>query len=225
MRVNFGTIVNDARGSIDGITYSKNKSGAYVRGKVTPSNPQTPYQQAARALLSNFSKAWADLTDAQRVGWTEFAKQFGMTDVFGAKKPINGLSAFIRVNTQLSNAGAATLNDSPVDNVVTDLATVAPVLDASDQKLFITGTPDPLPADHLLYVSVTPSVSSGREFVKNLFRFVEAKALAAPTEIVWPGSRFGSLVAGQKHFVNIQVINTANGAITTGLTTRLIVVA
>jgi len=54
MKMKFGAIVVDGRGKIGGHVASKNRGGAYLRTKVTPSNPQTGYQ-AAVALDASHS--------------------------------------------------------------------------------------------------------------------------------------------------------------------------
>ena len=225
VQINFGEIVNDARGSINGVTYSRNKSGAYIRSKVTPSNPQTSFQSAARARITSISKGWASLTSAQRSAWTEWARQFGTVNPFGAKKPINGLSAFVRANTTLLAAGLPVLTDAPDNNLVTDLDSFTLALDASANELTVTSLPTPFEANHYLYVSVTPVVPAGRSFVKNLYRFISAPGINSPNVITWPAARMGVIEADDRVFVKVQILNSANAAITTGIEREVIVVA
>ena len=56
-KIKFGMMMTDARGKLGGQVFSKNKGGAYVRTKVTPSNPQTIAQTTRRAL---FAAIWSE---------------------------------------------------------------------------------------------------------------------------------------------------------------------
>ena len=69
MKIKFGAIVTDGRGKIGGHVASKNRSGAYMRTKVTPSNPNTASQSQARSILASASQNWRNLTDSQRKAW------------------------------------------------------------------------------------------------------------------------------------------------------------
>jgi hypothetical protein len=48
MKVLYGQIISEARGKLGGLVASKNTYGNYMRNKVTPANPQTTEQVAAR---------------------------------------------------------------------------------------------------------------------------------------------------------------------------------
>jgi len=225
VQINFGEIVNDARGKINGVVYSKNKAGAYIRTKVTPSNPQTTYQSEARNRLSNFAKAWADLTATQRSDWNEYGRSFGSINPFGAKKPISGLAAYIRCNTVLLNAGETALTDAPADNLVTEFDTAAIVLDESGNNLSVTTTPAPFAADHNIYLSATPVIPAGQSFVKNRFRYIDSAAVSSPNTFLWPAARLGDIAVGDQVFFKLQTLNTLNGALSTGTIIRVEVTA
>ena len=59
MKLKFGAIVTDGRGKIGGHVASKNRSGAYLRTKVTPSNPNTVAQVQVRSILASLSQSWS----------------------------------------------------------------------------------------------------------------------------------------------------------------------
>jgi hypothetical protein len=50
-KIKFGMMMTDARGKLGGHVFSKNRSGAYVRTKVTPVNGQTTAQTGVRAIF------------------------------------------------------------------------------------------------------------------------------------------------------------------------------
>lgn len=68
-----GFTYGELRGKIGGTVYSRNKSGAYARAKVTPVNPQTVIQQEARYRFGNMSILFQSLSEAQKGCWQNFA--------------------------------------------------------------------------------------------------------------------------------------------------------
>ena len=106
MKVKFGGGVAEARGSIAGTTFSRNKGGSYARQRVTPVNPQTAAQQAQRSRISELATHWGQtLTQAQRDGWVVFAENFPITDVFGDSLVLSGAQGYTRINSRLLAAG------------------------------------------------------------------------------------------------------------------------
>lgn len=67
-----GTIATDYKGSIDGVTASKNASCAYFKRKTTPTNPNSQAQQNARASFRDASKIYQNLKTAQKQAWDTF---------------------------------------------------------------------------------------------------------------------------------------------------------
>ena len=68
-KIKFGMMMTDARGKLGGQVFSKNRSGAYVRTKVTPVNPRTAAQPLSRSILGTLSASWSGLTEVQRRSW------------------------------------------------------------------------------------------------------------------------------------------------------------
>ena len=101
-RVLFTAVVADMRNKLNGTVFSKNKSGAYTRTKVTPVNPQSASQTQNRQRLSRFSQLWRTLSIAAITAWNDLAKSqpFG-TDVFGNPKFLSGLSLFVKLNSNI----------------------------------------------------------------------------------------------------------------------------
>lgn len=51
-----------------------------MRARATPTNPQTPDQQANRARLAKAARAWSDLDSAQAQRWHEYAESLAAKD-------------------------------------------------------------------------------------------------------------------------------------------------
>ena len=114
-KVKFGTVIADIRGSIGGVTYSKNAFGAYAKSKVSPTNPQTAGQLNTRRIFTGLTKTWQSLTQLQREAWTDFGTLYGVPDGFGETKPISGIAAFTRSNIVRASLSLAALNEAPLN--------------------------------------------------------------------------------------------------------------
>ena len=110
--IKLGGLAQDVRGSQNGLTFSRNTAGAYVRAKSSPVQPQTQRQLQQRAIFTQVSQAWGSLTGAQRTAWNAWALTHPVTNVFGDAITINGNSAFTQINANLLTSGEA-LQTSP----------------------------------------------------------------------------------------------------------------
>jgi len=64
----------DASGTLaDAITFFKWKGRNVARERVVPSNPQSGSQTGIRAMLAGLSKAWTNLTNAEKATWQDLA--------------------------------------------------------------------------------------------------------------------------------------------------------
>lgn len=99
-------IITAGSGSIGGTTYGHNKGGMYMRGRGTPTNPNSARQQATRNVFSLFAGAWTSaLTQAQRDLWNAYAQTHTVKGPFGEDVYINGISWYIMFNSRLLDAG------------------------------------------------------------------------------------------------------------------------
>lgn len=228
MKIKFGAIVVDGRGKVGGHVASKNRGGAYLRTKVTPSNPQTIYQTQVRSAFTNFSQGWKSLTQAQRDAWNEAVDNFTSTDIFGDIKKPSGINLYIKLNGVLQAIGAPTLVNPPLPQEVPAATSVSATASAGGGTLNITFTPDPVPADTVFLVECTAQVSVGRNFLKNEFRTLTGfpPATVSPQDVGADYiARFGNFTEGLKIGVRITPVNINTGQKGLGLSTTLIVAA
>lgn len=113
-------IVTQASGSVGGVTFSRNRSGMYLRARAVPVNPATARQQVMRNATSQLSQMWVStLTENQRIGWTNYAANIAFKNKLGDVHHLSGLPMFVRCN-----APRLQLED-PVDTpVILDAPTV-----------------------------------------------------------------------------------------------------
>lgn len=115
LKVKFGSTITDGRGSIAGVTYSRNHYGAYLRARTTPINPNSTGQQAVRSALAQLSTKWSTtLTAVQRTAWELYASNVAMLDKMGATMYLTGYNHYIRSNVEYQRIFGASIDDGPV---------------------------------------------------------------------------------------------------------------
>lgn len=93
------TILGEASGSIDGITFSHNRGGRYTRRRTIPTNPNSPLQQAVRSIFSQCMARWRDsLSVAQRAAWEVYAENTVMVNALGDPTYLTGAQHYCRSN-------------------------------------------------------------------------------------------------------------------------------
>lgn len=167
-KIKFGMIVVDGRGKLGGHVLSKNRAGAYARTKVTPVNPQTVFQTAARSLFGVISQQWSGLSDAARSGWNSAVAEWQKTDIFGDLKQPSGKALFQRLNNQAQSAGYPAVTSAPAKLEMVEGIITAVEHNDSNGDVTLTGAYSG--ANARLYIFATPPLSAGTTFVKNKLR-------------------------------------------------------
>jgi hypothetical protein len=212
MKIKFGAIVVAGSGKIGGHVASKNRGGAYLRTKVTPTNPNSPAQAGARALLASLSTGWSELTEAQRDSWNGAVKDYATTDIFGDIKNPSGINLYVKLNANLLGSGQSALTSAPAKvEIPFSLISTVTFDNSTPASSAITFAGAELDGE-VLQIRATPVVSAGTSFVKNLFRDIvystgASGAAAYGTEYV---AKFGTPSIGQIFFISVAVI-TATG--------------
>lgn len=214
MKLKFGAIVVAGSGKIGGHVASKNRSGAYLRTKVTPTNPNTPAQAGARSLLASLSTAWSGLSESQRLGWNGAVKDFATTDIFGDIKNPSGINLFVKLNCNLVKSGQNTIDDVPAKQEIffSNIASVVFSVGtpANSKITFADGALD----NTRIVISATPVVSAGTSFVKSQYRNITSVEVSTQEASYGPDyiSKFGNMNIGDKIFVSVQPVGT-NGQV------------
>jgi len=71
--IQLGTTVVGIAGTIGGITFSRNKSGPYVRSWGNSPNQRKLLQNTQRSFIAQMPAAWRACTAAQRTAWNTYA--------------------------------------------------------------------------------------------------------------------------------------------------------
>lgn len=229
-----GIAVVDGRGHAGGTVFSKGRSGAIARNKVTPVNRRTPAQQQVRAILAFFSQAWRALTTAQIAAWNGAATSgFSSNNIFGDAVKKTGIGLYIGLNTNLRTIGEPAISDPPVAGEVGNMLKVAPVAAEGATTMFLFGDNsaggNTVDANTTLVIVATAPVSHGVSFVKSQYRVLGTIASGANTDTtnLWSMyvAVFGAPVAGQKLFIGCNAVNLTTGQAGIILSNSLIVAA
>jgi hypothetical protein len=216
-KIKFSALVSDMRNKLNGSVMSKNRYGSYMRNKTTPVNPQTTFQQNARAILASTSQAWGGLTEAQRNGWKALAQELPFTDIFGDPKTLSGNSLYCKLNSNLAKGFYPFISDAPAKEAIPfisipsiSVVTAGGVLSSLEFNI----SPAVVPAGTNLIVYATPAINPGVSFVKNQFRLIAADptvvAGVVNLEPFW-NERFGGCQVGQKIFVRVALMSITSG--------------
>lgn len=214
MKIKFGSLVTDGRGKIGGHVASKNRGGAYLRTKVTPSNPQTVAQSLVRGILTFFAQAWRSLTEAQRTAWNEAVDSFTSTDIFGDIKKPSGENLYVKLNANLAEAQLPSINTPPLPAEVIPPGPSSGAAAQTGQSFDVNFQTSPVPANTRFIVKATEQMSPGINYMKGRYRTVQILQTgnASPFDISAAYiAKFGALVAGQKIGIEITPINETTG--------------
>jgi len=213
-KIKFGAIVVDGRGKINGNVLTKNRSGAVMRTKVSPSNAQTSSQQSVRAAFTNLSQAWRGLTEAQRLAWNAAVSDYAKTNIFGDLVNPSGANLFQKLNNNLLSVGEAMISDVPVSSAVgvCIITGASSAIGAATMSLTLGNAVPPATA---VKVFATAPMSAGKSFVKAEFRQISVLEPAATSPVNIKAAylaKFGTQgAAGQKIFFKLIPISTTTG--------------
>ena len=192
-------------------TASRNRFGQYNRQRAMPTQPRTGAQQAVRANLTAVSKAWAGLTDAQRMAWDTYGTAHTHTDSLGQAVSLTGHQSYVGVNG-LNLAAGAGIQTAPPDGSPTEAPTLtASAITAAGLSITVDAA---VPATARIVAFASPPMSPGRSFNGDFRKINAVVGSAAPAQVVITaallGAKFGSLITGQKFFFQVKIVDGGN---------------
>ena len=210
-KIKFGMMMTDARGKLGGQVFSKNRSCAYVRTKVSPVNPQTTFQSSVRALFGSISQQWSGLSQATRDAWDGAVNDWQTTNVFGDLVNPTGKALFQRLNNQAQAVGLAAVTNPPAKLVMPDDIITNADFDVTIPEIVLTGANTEATTRIALWA--TAPLSQGTKFVKNRLRLIYAAAGNAYSDSAAGDAylaKFGTPLAGANVYVGVKYV-LANG--------------
>lgn len=214
-KIKWGALVVDGRGKLGGHVLSKNRSGAIIRTKVTPVNPQTTAQAAARSRLGSQSQAWRSLSEADRRAWNAAASEFAKTNVFGDQYFPSGKNLFTGINSNMLLVEEAALDTPKEFQVLPVIIDASVAVDTTLGTITVTTTTEGDPEDVALIMEATQSFSAGKYNFSGAYRFIiKYDPTSAPTAAALYAAyiaKFGAPVPGKKVGFRFYFISTKAG--------------
>jgi hypothetical protein len=207
-------LIDELVGKMGNAVFQRGKAGLTVRKRVIPFNPKSTAQTAARARITTFSKAWSGLTDAQRIAWDAAAGggSWGLTDTLGNSFNPSGEQLYVGLNCSLSQIGESAITSPPSHATFSSLSLGTITAAAGTPTLTIAygGT---LGGSETFVVYATPQLSPGiMSPSESLFREIDSYNSASPVNALSAyTAKFGTLVAGQKVHIRLEVVNQNTG--------------
>jgi hypothetical protein len=115
-----------AKGSVGQTTATVYRGTNVLKRRPYPSNPKSARQLAVRAFQTTVSRAWAALTDANRLSWETFASLHQVPDKFGTMVTRSGFNLYCGFGALLLDMGKALVATAPVAIGPIPLAGLAP---------------------------------------------------------------------------------------------------
>lgn len=212
-KIKYSALVSDMRGKLNGSVMSKNRSGSYVRNKVTPSNPQTSAQMLIRGIFSEITKGWSNLTNAQRQSWDNSVEAFQGTNIFGDSVKPSGKTLFQKLNQNLMITGQASVTTCPAPAELAYAGLTNALFDVSSPSLEIATSGNTTGSKIIVFA--TAPLTQGTKFVKNKLRKIAVldgdDALASDIYDQYQ-VKFGTLVLNDNVYIAVRVVNASGQA-------------
>ena len=209
------TILSEARGSINGATFSRNSSGAYIRARVKPVNPNTTAQSAARAQFATLSSAYKSLSAADRLTWNAARPNFPQVDNLGQTFELTAQQLYMKFNRNCQASGNNTIDVAPTPTTVSSPEFGTVTID--NTQVSIGYLPDPLGASETMIISASTCVSAGVSFMgRSGMKQIEVVpgTTASPADIFANYNAIygaGTLQAGAKIFISLKIVDRNTG--------------
>lgn len=170
-----GSLAVDIRGSVGGVTFARNRGGAYARARVAPLNPASPQQGFVRSTLADLVQRWSSaLTASQRAAWNLYADNVLLNNSLGEPRKVSGINMYVRSNQLIIQTGGSVLDTAPTTFTVGP--TFSPVFDfnAANDTFDVDGLGGYTPPTGgvRLFISQSTPQNPGVNFHKSPFRQV-----------------------------------------------------
>lgn len=196
-------------GSVAGTTSSRNRYGQYRRTRAQPINPGTVTQENARAFLGTVSAAWKQLTNSQRNGWEECAREYPIVDSLGQTTILTGAAMFVRSNTARLRLSLPIISDSVAATPWSSPFFTTTMTNSATPTFVVTASILP-PAGQVIAIDASPMVSPGINYWSDFRRMGQIPGGTGPltlTLIPAYTNKFGPLQSGRKIILRSRVLN------------------
>jgi len=157
---------------------SRNRSGQFLRKRVSPKNPRTAAQRRVRKYMRTFSRLWNQITEPQRAAWCTGACEVLSRPKLGKPRPLDGQKFFNKINTVLAICGREPLLEPPPRPDFGPNPVVALTASSGPGGIALMLSLSETPAEDIMLFA-SPPCNAGRSYCSN-FSFIGL--LPAPNE-------------------------------------------
>lgn len=213
--IKLGVIATLISGSVAGVTFARNRFGAYIRARTKPVDPGSARQVAARTRMGFLSEQYHEspMDDAKRLAWTVYASGISAKNRIGEDITLTGMNAFIAGNSVKLLNGSDFVEDGPVviglpaqDPLFSVALSVANGITITFDDTFEWADED----DAYLSVELGKPQNSSRNFFGGPYRWeigVAGNLAVPPTSPDGPTAVTGwTLLLGQKLWVRARIL-------------------
>lgn len=200
-------ILSSISGSVNGTTFSRNASGAYMRNKTMPVNPNTEIQVQTRAGFTNAATSWRDMTDGERSAWKTYAQNSPQQNSVGDTIHLSGFAQYMRLNGLRTFLDLAVQNTAPLQyGSANAITTLVGVLDETGNDFTVSSIGGgSFNADATYAFWISNPIGAGQTFYKGPWNYL-GKA---------PGTTVGAfnavtpmtLTNGQQYMIKARLID------------------
>lgn len=119
--VQFGSIVTDLKGKVQGQVFQGGNVGSVLRNKGYTKGIPSSSRQAATGKLSTITALWRSLTSVQMAAWAAISDGWTFVNKFGVTYQGSAFQIFTSYNTQLLSIGEAAQTTPHVVEVPTTM--------------------------------------------------------------------------------------------------------
>jgi len=187
--IKLGAMVSELSGSIGGSTFARNRTGAYVRNRSIPVQPNTTRQQQVKSIMQQVVHHWQELlSDSERDQWKTYAAQISWNNVFGDEAKLTGYNHFVRTNTARLLCGLEIVEAGPAVFTLPEAdSTLSVAASAATQELTVTFDDTAAWCDEdgaALAIYTGQPISPTRNFYAGPWRFadsIDGDSVTAPS--------------------------------------------
>lgn len=222
-KIKMGSLATDVRGSIAGVTYARNRGGAYTRGRTSPVQPNSVRQAAIKGVFAAAINTWTNLlTAAQRAAWDAYAASVPYTDIFGESRYYSGQNRYAQAYIAAVNAGrtVASVSVAPTtwtnaEGVVISNVSVNQGASSASTLASVVNTlaPSDAEAGDMLLISFGAPVTAAKNYFKGPWRHAGVATFVSGTtypdaDLTDPYGR--TIASGLRLPIMIRVIKADN---------------
>ena len=227
MKIKFGMIVTDGKGSMGGQTIQRSGSGVIARNKPMPTFAR--YRPVSKFKSYTHQALWSytTLTPLQQRMWKAEAQNYIRTDVIGGKYTMTAQQMFISANINTQQVGTGIITVPAAKRVWSLIGIFTVSITAAGTSFIVNYSPNAPNGAATLLFYCSPSVSNGISSIgsrlKQLDVLINATGQSSDDITLEYSGLFQTPRVGQRVFVKIVAIDNASGAATDWGTTYGIV--